>query len=532
MSRRPSRRQRHLDFEDLKSIRFRWYIRESTERQAGADHYGPANQRSVMRQFSERWEIALPDIEYFDTWTGRTVRGRTDLQRALEDAKAGQYGGLLFYHTSRSFRNKSEATLMKAEFRKAGVTLVFASQGIISNHPRYKLAEGMFELMDEQRSDEHGMMIFDTTRSTFERGGVNGKPPLGYRRYHGEPGDPHNGGLITDERGAAAVHCTYRLYLTKQHSYSTIVVALNQDGHRTRLGDLFSKGAVEEILRNRVYVGDTVWAPGTPEEEVKTGNHEPIISREDFAAVARIRQERSNGGGRHAVDRVYPLSGSLCDTCDATYSGSTGSRGEQRRYRHKVGSDCGGRKSFQAVDLEWQFGTFVQKRVALPDDYLPRLRRLFATIEDVDPDPHQQERGLVEREKRRLIEQYRLLTDEEMPLAEFQRQKASLDRRLRELGPHTAPTDFLNLKRAIEVVRNFGELWFHPGTTHERQKAFIQEVVDEVRVGVHGLCALRPRTEYRPLFALAEAESMGGIKSGWADSNRRPHGPKPRALPD
>ena len=139
--------------------------------------------------------------------------------------------------------------MIKSEFRRAGVTIIFASQGIISGHPRDKLQEGIYEVINEHRSDELGMMVADACRAKYERGGVNGKPPLGYQRYHGEPGDPRNGSLVIDEAGAETVRLIYRalpdgrsLLHRHRHQPEPRFRRARRVTHTTRLGHPFTKG--------------------------------------------------------------------------------------------------------------------------------------------------------------------------------------------------------------------------------------------------------------------------------------------------
>ena len=422
--------------------------------------------------------------------------------------------------------------MIKSEFRRAGVTIVFASQGIISGHPRDKLQEGIYEVIDEHRSDELGMMVADACRAKYERGGVNGKPPLGYERYHGEPGDPRNGSLVIDEAGTETVRLIYERYLTGELSYTDIAIGLNRDfakpgssRHTTRLGHSFTRGSIAVILQNRTYLGETVWAPGTPEEEVRVGTHPAIIERDAFEGVAAIRARRSNGGGRHTQDHVYPLSGpAVCGRCGATYHGDIGGRNRIRRMRHKGDVACEARRMFKAALLEEQLGAVIADRFALPDDWLAHYERLLDTPVET-PDQSLEMRRL-RQAKARLDDIYPY---SDMSKAEYRRRKGDIDRQLRQLAP-PQPKQRLDVAiRGAEFLHDLGALWSHPATTDEHRKRFVQTVIEEIRLDDHGVAAVRPRDEYAPLVAIAEAS--GGLWSGWADSNCRPHGPKPRALP-
>ncbi len=518
MTRRPSCRRRDLTLVDLQGRRFRPFIRESTKRQAKGDRYGPAIQRTLIGDFlKNEYSLVYPDDGFFETASGTSVRGRSELQRALDEA--GEYDVLVFAYSSRSFRNRHEAATWKPRFRAVGVEIVYADTRIISGTERDNLAEGVHELVDDDYSRKLSATIHRATRAKFERGGVNGKPPLGYKRFHGEPGEQRNGSLIIDEKGATTVRRIYELYLTSDESYPSIAMTLNRerdpDGppiHTTRLGRPFTKGSVEEILRNCTYVGDTVWAPGAPEQEIRRGTHEEIVSRQGFDAVEAIRRERANGGGGHPADRVHPMSGrTVCDACESTYHGDTGSRGKTRRLRHKVAVACDGGKSFQEAAIEEQFGEFIRTRVRLPDDAIDQYRRLLTKPPEPDQDALTLQRAILVEEVDRLVKLFRWRHIDE---AEYRRERAKLERQLRELAPARTPTDFIDLNRATALLRNLGELWSHPGTTLERKQAFVEEVTDQIRLGAQGICAVRPREDYLSLVAIAEASTWGGYGRG------------------
>ena len=71
------------------------------------------------------------------------MQGRHELQRAYDEAD--EYEVLVFFPSSRSFRNQEDARVWKRQFREAGVVLVFVEQRLISGNSRDRLAEGLYE---------------------------------------------------------------------------------------------------------------------------------------------------------------------------------------------------------------------------------------------------------------------------------------------------------------------------------------------------------------------------------------------------
>lgn len=103
---------------------------------------------------------------YTDLVSGRSTIKRHGFLKAVPDAENNHYDVLLVYHTSRFARNRSDAIRYKERLKSLGKIIVFVSQGIISGRSGDFLAEGIHEILDEQRS-------IDT--STFVAGALSAK---------------------------------------------------------------------------------------------------------------------------------------------------------------------------------------------------------------------------------------------------------------------------------------------------------------------------------------------------------------------
>ncbi len=389
---------------------------------------------------------------------------------------------------------------------------------MISGNDDAALAEGLNELVDDDYSRKLSANVYQATRTKWISVGVNGKPPLGYRRFHGDPGHERNGSLAVNPQAAATVRRIFELYLQPAGSYASVAVQLNRQGRTTRLGVPFTQGAVAEILQNRTYQGDAVWAPGTPDEKVRPGIHEALIAAEVFAAVATKRARRTVRRGPHPGNHVYPLSGpARCGDCGAPWFGAVGGR-----LRHAPGYDCPQARSFKAADLEDQLRGLICGRFRLPDNWIEHYRRLLKAPAEPTPVPD----GETERLRRAGSRLKQLYTWGDLSAEEYRHQHSAIQRQLDAVTPRT-PVEFVNLNRAVELLRDVEAMWGHPATTLAHKRDFVAEVVEEILIDEHGIKSVRPKEEYAPLVAIA-----GWAWSGWADSNRRPRGPKPRALPD
>ena len=494
-------------------------MRESTERQAGPDHFGPDLQRAGIRDYCERNDIPLPKREYFDAASGRSLEGRDSLQDALADAERGEYDLLLLYHSSRSFRNRHDAAVAKRKLRAAGVGLVFTSHNLISGDPGRKVEEGILELMDELRSDEQALFVASGLRQKFERGLHNGTVPLGYERHRAPVGDGSNGELRIVTHEADTVRRVFELYAGGQLSELEVPLALNAEAdaegrpvHITKRGDPFSKGGVREILGNRLYVGMVVWHPYTDEEQVLPGRHEAIIPQEVFDRVQQVKASRVHWTGRRPANRVYLLSRrAVCFDCGARVAGDTsGSRG-RRRMRHSRTGRCDTWRSRDARVLEDQEGEFIKERMSLPTDWQKSVQKLLKQPPPESGSNAQLRAGL-ERAMENLGKQHlwQHISDDD-----YRRRHEDLARSLADI-PRDGPEShgLHDYPRAAELLGDLGDLWIHPGVSDEQRKELLGEVFEQVQIDELGIRTVRPTETCLPLLAVGE---VGG-KEGGAES--------------
>jgi len=144
-------------------------------------------------------------------------------------------------------------------------------------------------------------------RFKIQKGEYIGNAPYGYEKSQHEKNK-----LVVNKEQAETVKRIYRLY-REGFGYSYIAGKLNQDGVKSPSMGLWNAVGVMRILSSRVYMGDTV--QGVSEKisfkskktrrlpqscwVITENTHEPIISKEEFYEVQRIRNEKRNKAGPH-----------------------------------------------------------------------------------------------------------------------------------------------------------------------------------------------------------------------------------------
>lgn len=510
MSRRRSRLHEDIEPADLVGLPVREYVRESTERQAQADRTGPDLQKATNLRYAEQHGLQLPAKTYFDTASGRTVVGRPALQQALDEA--AEYRVLLCYNTSRSFRNPEDAAIWKRKLRDADVQLVFTEPGIISGNRRTRWQEGILEISDAERSAEQGRMIAHGLRQKFERGLHNGHVPLGYVRFQGAPGDARNGALLSVERGAVTARTIFHQYGTARYSMPSLARHLNAqrdaDGsprYTNARDEPITKALIAEVLTNVVYLGKVVWHPGTPEEEIRDGRHEAIVTQNEFDRASAVRAANHRFDGLRTMTRVYPLSGpTRCRYCRGSYRGDTGGKMRRRRLRHAEDQTCEHRGSKLYAPVHEQMGAVLDRHFRLPATWQQMVLRLLG--EPQPQDDTRQERARLAKALERARDLYRW-GDESQD--EYEQTKREIEQRLSLLAP-PEPTDLSAMRRAAGVLDDLRTFWEHPGVSDGTRKQMIDEVFATIDLDEQGIYEIRPREEYRVLAAAAAS----GVASG------------------
>ena len=124
----------------------------------------------------------------------------------------------------------------------------------------------------------------------------------------------------------------FRRYAEDRQGSAAIASELNARGLRTRYGHLWSRTAILDVLRNRVYLGEVpfrgVWY---------IGHHEPLVEPELFDAAGAILARRAAEPGTRRTDGSdFLLSGLpiVCDRCGHRFIGAAARGRGGRRYAY------------------------------------------------------------------------------------------------------------------------------------------------------------------------------------------------------
>ena len=339
------------------ATRFAAYARVSTRDKQDPSLSFPSQFEAARKRVTELGGSVV--CEFTDEETGaRDDRlGWSELVNEARDRKNRRFDGVALYSTSRLSRDRVSAGLFERELRKLGVSVVYARAAADSSTPEGELMIGVLQVIDQfERSrlkDESRRGMRQNALAGYRNGG---RAPFGYQRKT----EPHTNAaraaagevkakLVVHPDEAPIVAEIFHLWAVSELGVGAIADLLNErlvpcpsaTNPRLNATRKWAKSTIHNILRNPAYVGKNAWdkrnnstrreqggtAPLRPEAEwtVLEGAHEPIVSKELFAAAQERLQRKadsarakggSHGGreptGRPRGDRpAYLLSG-LC----------------------------------------------------------------------------------------------------------------------------------------------------------------------------------------------------------------------------
>lgn len=350
------------------------------------------------------------------------VSGRKDRRKVFEQAiaycKAMRVSYFILWKTDRFARHRARAAWEKYQLRQQGTEMIYVSQDIDTRKKGGRLLEGLYELMDEERSHD---ISEDTRRSMMKNareGHWNGgRAPLGYEAV----ADGKRRKLAVVPTEADIVRKVFELYAAG-NGMKSIAMQLNATGFRHR-GRLFSKGNVALLLRNHAYTGRVIFnrrdnASGAtrPESEwIVTRSHEPIIDDGEFALVQKILVQRAPLETRGATRSLFIFTGLLrCGRCGQGLQ-TESARGRSRIYHYyncrgaQKGMGCRPRR-LSAPALDTWLKRAIFDKLFTPEVIIESARKLDAQWEDRASEMQRQRRVLLaqrsdaERRRRNIYE--------------------------------------------------------------------------------------------------------------------------------
>lgn len=319
---------------------------------------------------------------YADEALTGTKDSRAEFQQLLSDCRAGKIDMIITKSISRFARNTVTLLETIRELKALNVDVFFEEQNIhtLSGEGEMILTFLATFAQEESRSASENMKW--RIKKDFEQGIIWGsKPCLGYKLVNKQ--------LILVPEEAEIVRLIYQLYIDG-HGDEQICKILEERGIMPKSGTKWYWSTIKSILKNCNYTGDLILQKTyrenhlTKRRRVNTGefnqyivkeNHEPIVSKELFDQVQKIRQQRLNQVQSKPLQKDYVFSGMIrCGLCGWRYVHKITPHNEIWKCSHanKRGPDgCGGKQVPQDKMIE--AANHILKRKEFDEKYFKSL---------------------------------------------------------------------------------------------------------------------------------------------------------------
>ena len=266
---------------------------------------------------------------------------------------------VIVYSLSRWARNTVDHWQARAVVKEAGARLVSITEPMAGED---SAAAFLYESNVATNNQYQSMLTSESVKRGLKMkaslGGWSRTAPLGYlndidrlpdgRRVKTITIDPERGHYIT---------CAFELYASGDYSVKQLAAELERLGLRSRPdrrsnGRPLGTSVVHRLLRNRVYIGKIVYKPGTEEEMVFEGRHEPLVDQATFDRVQALLDEKRVAGERPQIHRHYLRGSIFCDDCGGRliYGLSRGQTGKRYAY-YFCGSRVNGPRCNQQANI-------------------------------------------------------------------------------------------------------------------------------------------------------------------------------------
>ena len=306
---------------DIK-LRVAAYARVSSDSDDQINSFDAQNRYySALISGKENWQMV--DIYADRGISGTSAAKRDDFQRLLSDCRSGKIDRILVKSISRFARNAKECLEVIRELKLLGISVYFEKENIDTGKLSGEMMTAMFASMAQAESQSISGNLRWGCRKRMAAGTfLPSSMPYGYR-LEGKK-------IEIEPKEAVVVQEIFQSYL-RGMGKNAIAKALNERGIPTSQGKKWSYRAIDYVLGNERYIGDSLWQKNYAAETfppVKRRNRgespqyyaketpPPILSREVFDAVQALAKQRGDQFGSEKSASGHPFSRIIkCSCC-------------------------------------------------------------------------------------------------------------------------------------------------------------------------------------------------------------------------
>lgn len=251
--------------------------------------------------------------EYIDKAYSAKTDNRPSFQQMIADSMKRRFEVIIMWKTDRFARNKEEAAINRAKFKRNGVKILYAKEEIPEG-PAGILIEGVLDSFAEFYSADLSEKVTRGMKESALKGkSLGSKPPFGYQLNESNQ-------YILNPETVPLVKQIFEMYI-QGNSTAEICRIMNNLKIKTAYGNKFGKSSLIKMLHNEMYIGTYKRMGVTIENGVPA-----IIEPEKFQKVQEILKVNAKHSQKFHKDRAdYILSGKLyCGICESQMNGHSG----------------------------------------------------------------------------------------------------------------------------------------------------------------------------------------------------------------
>lgn len=454
------------------------YIRVSTEDQA-RDGFSISAQKEKLTKYAEINDWVLFDYYIDDGISGKNIKDRPEMQRLLDDIKAGNVQNVLVYKLDRLTRSLFNLMELIQVFEQHHCALNSQTERLDTSNAVGRMFVKIIGTFAEfERENLAERVSFGYEEKTRQGNYTNTNGVFGYDYVAGEQR------LVVNEIEACFVRRIYDLYL-KGSSFYKIAGIFNSEGVSTKRGGKWAPSTIRSILTNPLYIGRVRYGVSKKLQTrsfEQVGNDIPLIMEEEVWQQV----QRSIAIRKHNKVRRYPSQNSyFFSVMECQYCGSKLVARQQMQHgttyitytckKHRE-HECSAR-GFSHLKMETAFTL-----------YLSRLSRMMGTSDLMEAkqktNMHQQKYvgELSKLDKRKQVLRTHFI-HEQLSLQDYQlmmRQVEMTERSVREKLSADSIEESISFAAVSDIISDLKLNWLY--LTKEEKHQFLEQFVDTIVV--------------------------------------------------
>jgi len=299
------------------------------------------NETSIEAQLKECYEFCKQNKytvigEYIDEAVSGRTCDRIKFKQMIEDSNNKEFERVIVYTLDRFARDRYDSAVYKKCLKDNGVKVCSAKENITDDAAGVVM-EGIFETFAEYYSVELSQKVKRNLKLNAEKGYFNGGyAPFGYKVETVDLGKYKKKKLVIDENTAPVVKEIYEMRANGTNIMD-IVKYLNEKGYKTVQGKEFKKTSLQQILRNKRYLGISIY-----NDEEYPNMIPAIIDKQLFDKVQQIVDKYKYAPATAKAKEEYILTTKLfCGNCGEMMTGTCGTSVTGKIYYYYI---CNGTK--------------------------------------------------------------------------------------------------------------------------------------------------------------------------------------------